>query len=89
MFSDNAKKSSRSPLNPVEFQHTLSVGSTSQVCCHHHKGVPVTRKKTIGEKRKEKSEKRNLGDNSINTSLKQKGSNIKTSCKQHQLALLL
>ena len=90
MFSDKtlpvkARKSSRSPLNPVEFQHTLSVGSSNHVCCHH-KGVPVTRKK-----RNEKLEKRNPGDIPINTSIKQKGRIIKhkTSCKHHQLALLL
>ena len=71
-----ARKSSRSPLNPVEFQHTLSVGSSGQVCCHHsNKGVPVTRKKTIEEKRNEKMEKRSPGDIPIN--IKQKGSNIK------------
>ena len=95
MFSDKslpvkARKSSRSPLNPVEFQHTLSVGSSNHVCCHH-KGGTVTRKKTLEEKRNEKLEKRNPGDIPINTSIKQKGRIIKhkTSCKHHQLALLL
>ena len=82
-----ARKSSRSPLNPVEFQNTLRLmDSSGHVCCHH-KGVPAT--KTVGEKRKEKMEKRTPGN--INTSIKQKGSNIKhkTSCKNHQLALIL
>ena len=95
MFSDKslptkARKSSRSPLNPVEFQHTLSLGSNAHVCCHHHKGVPATRKKTGEEKRNVKLEKTSPGDRPINTSIKQKGSNInyKTSCKHHLFALL-
>ena len=89
MFSDKslpvkARKSSRSPLNPVEFQHTLSVGSTTQHVCCHHKGVPATKKKTVGEKRKEKMEKRNPGN--INTSIKQRGSNIKHKAPYDKVA---
>ena len=97
MFGDKtlpvlARKSSRSPLNPVEFQHTLSAGSRGQVCCHHNsKGVPLTRKKSSEEKRNEKLGKRSPGDIPINTSIKQKGRNMKhkKSCKHHTVGLIM
>ena len=78
-----ARKSSRSPLNPVEFQGTLRlIDSNGHVCCHH-RGAPVTNKKSFADKKKEKLEKRSPGE--IDASIKQKGSNIKrkTSCKNH------